>query len=370
VWEVNSGIEVARVPHIYPYIGREKNFTCSSNGKYLATGIVGGIQIWEMSRGDDKDKVASVPGSIIAPITLSQDGKYLATVTEETEETEETEDSDNTEEVRVWQIKVWEAATGNEVANIPQEDRTIGSIALSSDGKYLATASPLAVWEVATKRQLYSILHETEVEVLAFSANGEHLYTASVAASTDTKTQVRAWETSTGKELATLLEIDNSSPCALSSDGKYLAIVDLNRNPENSGRFIERIKVLEVSTGREVGYISFDNFWRVDSVALSPDGQYLAMKGIEDTEEEPMYIWEVSTGRAMTRITSQWHFGNLAISQRYLALQVLDIVHILLWKPEDLINEACARLNRNLTQQEWRQFFPDEPYRKTCPNLP
>jgi WD40 repeat protein len=349
VWEVNSGIEVARVPHIYPYIGREKNFTCSSNGKYLATGIVGGIQIWEMSRGDDKDKVASVPGSMIAPITLSQDGKYLATVTEETE------DSDNTEEVRIWQIKVWEAATGNEVANIPQEDRTIGSIALSSDGKYLATASPFAVWEVATKRQLYSILHETEVKAIAFSANGEHLYTASVAASTDTKTQVRAWETSTGKELATLLDIDNSFPNAFSLDGKYL---------------VTNLTVLEVSTGREVGSLSFENFWRVDSIALSPDGQYLAMKGIEDTEEEPMYIWEVSTGRPVVRITSQWHFGSLALSQRYLALQVLDTVHIFLWRPEDLINEACTRLNRNLTQQEWRQYFPDEPYRKTCPNLP
>ncbi|MEJ1929808.1 caspase family protein [Nostoc sp. NIES-2111] len=361
VWEVNSGTEIARVPHdSYS----ERNFACSSEGKYLATGIVGGIQIWEMSRGDDKDKVASVPGSMIAPITLSQDGKYLATVTEETE------DSDNTEEVRVWQIKVWEASTGYEVANIPQEDWTIGSIALSSDGKYLATASPLAVWEVATKRQLYRILQETEVKALAFSAKGEHLYTASVAANTVIRTQVRVWDTATGKQLTSILDINNSSPRAFGLDGKFLAITNLNVDTDNSARFIEQVKVIEVATGREVGRVNFENFWRVDSVALSPDGQYLAMKGIEDTEEEPMYIWEVSTGRQIARITSQWHFGNLALSQRYLALQVLDTVHIFLWRPEDLTNEACARLNRNLTQQEWRQYFPDEPYRKTCPNLP
>ena len=348
VWEVNSGTEVARVPH-HSY--SERNFACSSDAKYLATGIVGGIQVWEMSRGDDKDRVASVPGIITAPITLSWDGKYLATVTEETQ------DSDNKE------VKVWEAATGHELASIPQEDWNIGSIALSSDGKYLATTgitdvdgnTPLNVWEVATKKQLYRILQETKVEALAFSANGEHLYTASLTASTDTKTQVRAWETSTGKELATLLDIDNSSPGAFSLDGKYL---------------VTNLTVLEVSTAREVGRLSFENFWSVDSIALSPDGQYLAMKGIEDTEEEPMYIWEVSTGRPVARITSQWHFGSLALSQRYLALQVLDTVHIFLWRPEDLINEACTRLNRNLTPQEWRQYFPEDPYRKICPNLP
>lgn len=39
-------------------------------------------------------------------------------------------------------------------------------------------------------------------------------------------------------------------------------------------------------------------------------------------------------------------------------------------RSEDLIAEACARLTRNLTLEEWRQYVGDEPYRKTCPNLP
>jgi hypothetical protein len=38
-----------------------------------------------------------------------------------------------------------------------------------------------------------------------------------------------------------------------------------------------------------------------------------------------------------------------------------------LWRAEDLIAEACARLDRNLTDAEWRQYLSDEPYRKTCP---
>jgi hypothetical protein len=36
-----------------------------------------------------------------------------------------------------------------------------------------------------------------------------------------------------------------------------------------------------------------------------------------------------------------------------------------------LIAEACSRLTRNLTLEEWRQHIGgDEPYRPTCPDLP
>lgn len=37
---------------------------------------------------------------------------------------------------------------------------------------------------------------------------------------------------------------------------------------------------------------------------------------------------------------------------------------------ESWLELACQRANRNLTQEEWGQFFGDEPYRATCPNLP
>ena len=37
---------------------------------------------------------------------------------------------------------------------------------------------------------------------------------------------------------------------------------------------------------------------------------------------------------------------------------------------EDLISEACSRISRNLTEIEWRQYIGNQPYQKTCPNLP
>ena len=36
----------------------------------------------------------------------------------------------------------------------------------------------------------------------------------------------------------------------------------------------------------------------------------------------------------------------------------------------DLRDQACARITRNFSRQEWARWFPKQPYRLVCPNLP
>ena len=56
---------------------------------------------------------------------------------------------------------------------------------------------------------------------------------------------------------------------------------------------------------------------------------------------------------------------------RYLATAAADqTVRVWFLRPQDLIAEACSRLTRNLTSEEWQKYLGDEPYRKTCPDLP
>jgi hypothetical protein len=38
--------------------------------------------------------------------------------------------------------------------------------------------------------------------------------------------------------------------------------------------------------------------------------------------------------------------------------------------PEGRIRRACYRAGRNLTWDEWRLYFPDKEYRKTCAEGP
>jgi hypothetical protein len=38
--------------------------------------------------------------------------------------------------------------------------------------------------------------------------------------------------------------------------------------------------------------------------------------------------------------------------------------------PQVWMAEACQRAGRNLTQDEWAQYFPNEDYRETCDQWP
>jgi hypothetical protein len=45
--------------------------------------------------------------------------------------------------------------------------------------------------------------------------------------------------------------------------------------------------------------------------------------------------------------------------------------HVYRWKtdPDRALGFACQMAGRNLTEDEWAQFLPAQPYREVCPGL-
>jgi WD40 repeat protein len=77
-------------------------------------------------------------------------------------------------------------------------------------------------------------------------------------------------------------------------------------------------------------------------------------------------------GEEIVRMTHENAVNDVAFSPdgKYLAVASGDETRRWLWRqPEDLPDEACSRLTRNLTEEEWQQYLDGEPYRRTCPDI-
>jgi WD40 repeat protein len=99
---------------------------------------------------------------------------------------------------------------------------------------------------------------------------------------------------------------------------------------------------------------------------FSPDGRYIVTVSSDDT----IRVWESATGREVSRIIDEASSVAFSSDGKRLFTFGRGTAALWGWLPADLIAEACSRLSRNFTLEEWRQYIPTESYRKTCPNLP
>jgi len=131
--------------------------------------------------------------------------------------------------------------------------------------------------------------------------------------------------------------------------------------------------VWDIVTNQLVARIPFERNW-IHAMMMSPNGRYVAIAGEFDDE---VRIWDLSANREVTRLQGYAFPGeknqvSFSEDSRLLIINDLDsaIAESFLLDHTDLIHVACQHLYRNLTVQEWRQFVGNEPYRKTCENLP
>jgi WD40 repeat protein/energy-coupling factor transporter ATP-binding protein EcfA2 len=107
-------------------------------------------------------------------------------------------------------------------------------------------------------------------------------------------------------------------------------------------------------------------------VAFNSDGKILASKDNDGS----VILWDVSARQrlgkplAMPGLTES--NANVVFSGdgKYVVTDSDD--GIVRWSadPEAWVALACKIASRNLTQSEWKTYFPDEPYRRTCPQWP
>ncbi|HNT76387.1 MAG TPA: hypothetical protein PKH77_15335 [Anaerolineae bacterium] len=324
IWNVATGSLVTKLQQGQAW-DKIMAVAWSPDGQCVVSGSRLTARVWDWGIADRQEITQAIAtmnnGAQVQDLEFSRDGKWLATA-----------GYDGT-------ARVWDAATGQPVARFEHRglywNSSVWAIALSPDGTQLASAGEdwtARLWDLTAREVITEAIqwgYQAYVHDVAFSPDGWWLAVASMDGT------VTIWSTKilTHRPLVTLdHEGDGVWTLAFSPDGQWLA----------TGTRRGTARVWQVLTGKEVfrvqhsdvtGYrggldgLLYSNSL-VTTVAFSPDGHWLASGGMNGTAR----IWN--------------------------------------WRSEDIIAEACARLPRNLTRQEWKKYLPGRFYRPTCPDLP
>jgi WD40 repeat protein len=178
-------------------------------------------------------------------------------------------------------VRLWDAATGKELAVMKASGSSDCSLAFSPDGKTLASGSAhnrVALWDVGARKD--TVIGEQPrrqegAPLVVFSPDGKTL-----ASGGRCVRDVRLFDVSIGKHTAVLKGYDAYGVRALafSADGKTLAAVGYH----------DGIKLWDVASGKELGTLK-GHTDRVTSLAFSPDGKSLASGG----EDKMVKLWDV-----------------------------------------------------------------------------
>src|SRR5713101_4745585 len=261
-------------------------------------------------------------------------------------------------------VRVLETSTGKEISRLTLGGPVRG-VALSRDGRFVATGSDdktARVFETSTGKEISRLTQSSQVVAVAFSPDGRLIATGS-----DDKT-ARVFEITTGKESSRLIQSGWVVAVAFSPDGRLIA----------TGSDDKTARVFETSTGKEISQLIPGG--SVTALAFSPDGRLIAT----GSDDKTTRVFETSTGKEISQLTEEGivYAVNFATDGR--TILTADMLHDLttemlngsvigtreLLRVNDLIKEACSRLTRNLTPEEWAQYIGAGTPQKTCPNLP
>lgn len=326
IWEVSSGRELTRLEHeTWGSIGGSGGFN-----NMLVTRSGETVHVWDVHGG--QHLAALEHEELIWEAHISRDGNWIAT---------ETKDA-------VW---IWDVQSNNKLALLEKDD-SYHDVAFSPNSKLiLVTDKDTAyIWQVPFTREPMPLAQDSRIDSIAFSYDSRNLALAS-------QNIIRVLDVTTGQTVAEIELPGPTQAIAFDPSGSILATVTDSA-----------VLVWDLLAEEELAFLaSLDT---VRNVVFSHDGQRILIIG-----SNMVRIWEFPSDRELFRIEYEDEIDVAAAAfsdtEHMLSLVSSDgWVRIQYWKPLDLVSEACKRLARNLTLEEWQHYFRWEPYEPTCPNLP
>jgi WD40 repeat protein len=264
----------------------------SRNGQWLASGGYDGtVRIWDSRTGQQLLQVAVYGEEPSQYVT----GHVAAVVFNP----EATQVISATAAVRgnrfAGDIHIWDARTGKLIRSWQAHNDAIESVAVSSDGKFLASGggvpSKVKIWNASTGALNQDILAHpgSQVKSVAFSPDGSRV----VSCGADQC--ARLWDAVTGKEIK-VLQGHTSFVNAVDfhPDGKQVVTASNDAT----------VRVWDLAGERLPVVLKGHNSY-VQAVAFGPDGKHIVSGGDDATVK----VWDVGAGREL--LSLKGHTGKV-----------------------------------------------------------
>lgn len=320
------------------------------DGKTLATGSYDGmIRLWSLFDPNYQPALLAEHEDIVWSVAFAPDGKTLAS-------------GGRNDTIWLWSL----AESFGEPMVIKRHKKPVTSVAFTPNGRTLASGSydgTIQVWSLAEPRAEPLVFkgHEDGVSTIAFAPDGE------ILASGNYDGTIRVWSLAEpNKEALVFKERIYDADTDFTS-----AVTHVTFTPDSktllSGSEDGTIRLWSLTESNHQPVVLKQ---RGMTPVFAPDGKTLASvaDGIE--------LWSLSEPYREA-VVLKWHEDDVGISSRSIAFtpngEMLVSGHsdgtIRLWnlKTEELLILACRKAGRNLSLEEWQQYFPNEEYRITCP---
>ena len=329
VADANSGIVLTREKVASAARARAGAAATSHDGRLVAS-RQGARDIEVKDAGSGSVVSHFSAGVDLSSILLSPDGRWLIA--------EETADK----------ISIWEAATGRRVVD-PFEYFDDYKVQFSPNGEVLAAndgTTRVFIWSLPERRLVTTLEHPGDsISRLEFTARGAWLITKARVRDDRRDYTVRIWRAD-GWARAGFVD-DSATAAHVSADGRLIA----------AGYKDGRMALLDATTGAaQITSIVHDA--PVTNLAFSADGRWLAAAA-----EDRVQVFDTRNRNDIARLRTRGSVGSMVFSDdgRWLASAAWKATQVWRIRPDELLAEACGRLQREFTESEWRAAFGDAP---------
>jgi WD40 repeat protein len=180
--------------------------------------------------------------------------------------------------------RIWDPASGKEIAVLRGHDAPVWSAAFSPDGRRIVTASgdeTARIWDSTTGIEIAVLRgHKGPVWSAAFSPDGSRIVTASLDGT------ARIWDVARSNQIMVLRgHADTVNSAAFSSDGGRIVTASWDKTA----------RMWDAASGKEIAVLRGHQEW-VISATFSPDGRRVVTASWDKTAR----IWDTASGMEVT----------------------------------------------------------------------